>query len=115
MVEPFVDGRAVRLVWLDGRTWQIALKGPGWLKSIHDPAAREETVDPRLAADAERLCRAFRLAWAGVDDMIDKNDRPVLLEVNASPNVTVFPAIRAAFLAYVRAFCRADYGSGARP
>lgn len=96
--EPFVEGEAVRVVWIGERSWQIRMCGDGWLKSIHHADAAFMAPDPALLADARALMEGFGLELVGVDYMVDGAGVPHLLEVNHIPSVTCFPEIRAAYL-----------------
>ena len=96
--EPFIEGRAVRIVLIGDQYWQIRLEGDDWLKSIHHKKARKMEVDSLLLEDTRRLAKHFNLAIIGVDYIIDPEGGRHLLEVNHIPNVTVFPFMRQAFL-----------------
>lgn len=109
LVEPFVEGEAVRVAVIGARAWQVRLAGDGWLRSIHDPrAALEATPDPELVADARAVCARFGLAVGAVDYQVDRAGTPHLLEVNHAPNVTRFPELREAFLELAAAFARGE-------
>lgn len=99
--EPFVEGEAVRVVWIGERSWQIRLRGDGWLKSIHHPDSAFMDPDPELVADARALMDGFGLGLVGVDYMVDSAGAYHLLEVNHIPSVTCFPEIREAYLEHV--------------
>lgn len=99
VVEPFVEGTSVRIALVGDRAWQVRMAGDGWLRSIHHPdATLEAAPDPDLLADARALARRFDLAVCAVDYQVAPDGTPHLLEVNHAPNVTAFPALRAAFL-----------------
>lgn len=100
LVEPFVEGRAVRIMCIGERTWQIRLEGDDWRKSIHADSAAPEAARADLVDDTRRLMARFNLEIAGVDYMIDRDDRPVLLELNHIPNVDRFDEIRDAYVDY---------------
>ena len=106
IIEPFITGDAVRITVIGEQSWQVQLRGEGWLKSLHHPDAHLMPVDPNLDADARRLAAHFGLELAGVDYIIDEAGDPHLLEVNHIPNVTRFQPIRTAYLERVRRFVR---------
>lgn len=100
LVEPFIQGEAVRVHLMGERSWQIRLTGEagGWKKSLHGPGAGFMAVDPELLEDARRLQQHFRLEMLAMDYIVGQDGTKHLLEVNHIPNVTVFPEIRAAYL-----------------
>jgi hypothetical protein len=100
VVEPFIHGKAVRVVLMGERYWQIQLEGDDWLKSIHHDDARFMPVDEELLEDTRSLSRALRLEMLGVDYMVGDDGEKHLLEVNHIPNVTRFPEVREAFLSF---------------
>lgn len=108
ILEPFIVGEAVRIALVGEHAWQIRLTGDGWLKSIHHPDAAFMPIDDELLADTRDLARTLGLAVIGVDYMLGADGSKHLLEVNHAANVTVFPEIRAAFLALVAAWADAD-------
>jgi hypothetical protein len=100
VLEPFIKGKAVRVVIMGGRSWQIQLEGDSWLKSIHHESACFMPIDPELLEDTQRLAKALHLEMLGVDYMIGDDGQKHLLEVNHIPNVTRFPELREAFLLF---------------
>ena len=108
IVEPFITGEAVRIALVGAHAWQIRLTGDGWLKSIHHPDAAFMAIDDDLLADARALSADLGLAVTGIDYMIGADGEKHLLEVNHAANVTVFPAIREAFLDLVAAWTDAE-------
>jgi hypothetical protein len=100
LVEPFIQGEAVRVHLMGERSWQIRLtsEGGGWKKSLHGPGAGFMPVDPELLEDARRLQQHFRLEMLAMDYIVADDGTKHLLEVNHIPNVTVFPEIREAYL-----------------
>lgn len=100
LVEPFVDGRAIRIMAIGPKHWQIRLEGSDWKKSIHAESAAFETPRDDLVADTRALMKHFNLEVTGVDYMIDKESSPVLLEVNHIPNVDRFDEVRDAYVDY---------------
>lgn len=107
-VEPFLSGRAVRIVLISDRYWQIGLEGESWLKSIHDPRAAVMEVDAELLADARAVRDGFGLELLANDYIVSQDGSRHLLEVNHIPNVTRFPEIWEAYLEHV-----VDWLSGA--
>lgn len=97
LLEPFLEGQAVRLLVIGERAWQIRLAGPTWLKSIHAEGAAMMEIDPELVEDTKALGRAFGLAILASDYMIAADGKPYLLEVNHIPNVTRFPEVWEAY------------------
>jgi hypothetical protein len=107
ILEPFITGEAVRIALVGDRAWQIRLAGDSWLKSIHHPDAAFMPIDDELLADARALSTGLGLEVIGVDYMVGADGERHLLEVNHAANVTVFPAIREAFLDLVAAWADA--------
>jgi len=100
VIEEFITGQAVRIMLIGNRSWQIALTGDDWRKSIHPEDAALMNIDSLLLEDAQRLAAHFSLELAGVDYMIADDGTRHLLEVNHIPNVDRFPEIRQAYLEY---------------
>ena len=100
VLEPFIEGEAVRLLIIGDRSWQIRLAGDGWLKSIHHADADFMPVDPRLEEDARRVAAGFGLELLANDYILSPDGAPSLLEVNHVPNVTRFPAVWGAYRAF---------------
>lgn len=80
VVEPFIDGEAVRVVVIGERTWQIRLAGESWLKSIHHPDADFIPIDAELAADTRALGQHFGLQILANDYIIDREGNPARIE-----------------------------------
>ena len=104
IIEPFIEGEAVRIVVMDDREWQIRLAGNGWLKSIHHDDAAFETPEPRLVEDTRNVGRGFGLRLLANDYIVDIEGRPHLLEVNHVPNVVRFGEIWDAYVEWVVEF-----------
>ena len=98
LLEPFVEGEAVRVHLMGERHWQIRLTGEDWKKSLHGPGAGFMEVDPELLEDTRRLQQHFGLEMLATDYIVSRDGSKHLLEVNHIPNVTVFPEIREAYL-----------------
>jgi hypothetical protein len=101
IIEPLIEGVAVRVMLMGERVWQVRLEGDGWQKSIHHPSAAFTALDEALVEDTRRLSRGLGLCMIGVDYMIDTEGVPHLLEVNHAPNVTRFAEVREAFGGFV--------------
>jgi hypothetical protein len=101
IIEPYLAGQAVRVVMIGEQAWQIKLEGDDWLKSIHHPQADFIDVDGELLDDTRTLKAAFGLDVIANDYIVGDDGSRYLLEVNHIPNVTRFPAIWEAYLAYV--------------
>lgn len=101
IVEPYLSGRAVRVVVIGERAWQIELAGDDWLKSIHHRGAQLMPTDERLVADTLQVAGRFGLEIAANDYIVTADDHAHLLEVNHIPNVTRFPEIWDAYATYV--------------
>jgi hypothetical protein len=114
VIESFVTGRAVRIMLVGDRHWQIALTGDDWRKSIHPDDAHFTPVDPALLDDARRLAAHFGLEMVGVDYMVGDDGTRHLLEVNHIPNVTRFPEIRQAYLDFVAEWVASREGQPAQ-
>jgi len=69
VIEPFIDGQAVRLMMIGDQYWQIRLEGSDWLKSLHDANADFMDVDAELLEDTRHLKAAFGLQVIGNDYM----------------------------------------------
>jgi hypothetical protein len=104
IVEPYLEGEAIRIVVIGERHWQIRLTGEGWLKSIHHSTAHIMEPDQRLVDDTRKVANGFGLAIAANDYIVTKDGEPHLLEVNHIPNVTRFPEIWRAYSDFVIAW-----------
>ncbi len=107
LLEPFIEGEAVRIHLMGERHWQIHLTGEGWKKSLHGPGAGFMAVDEELLEDARRLQRHFGLEMLAVDYIVAADGTRHLLEVNHIPNVTVYPEIRAGYLEWAAGWANA--------
>lgn len=108
IVEPYLNGDAVRVMVIGDQYWQIQLAGDDWLKSIHHPTARLMEANPQLVHDTQRVARSFGLEIAANDYIITADGQPHLLEVNHIPNVTRFPEIWEAYGQYVIEWLKRD-------
>jgi hypothetical protein len=106
LLEPFIEGEAVRVHLLGDRSWQIRMTGSDWLKSIHGNGAAFMAPDPELVEDARKLQRHFQLEMMAVDYMVAADGGKHLLEVNHIPNVTIFPELREAYLDFAAEWLR---------
>lgn len=98
LIEPFIDGEAVRVHLMGDRHWQIRLTGETWKKSLHGPGAGYMDVDGELLEDSQRLQRHFGLEMLAMDYIVAADGSKHLLELNHIPNVTQFGEIRDAYL-----------------
>lgn len=105
IIEPFLSGQAVRVVRIGEQGWQIRLGGDDWLQSIHHPSADFMELDDDLHADTITLQTALGLEVLATDYIVTPAGTKHLLEVNRIPNVTRFPELRAAYLAFAAAWC----------
>ena len=101
IIEPYLEGQAVRVAIIGDRHWQIKLDGDSWLKSIHHDQADFMDIDPDLLADTQNIQSAFGLEIIANDYMVLPNGEKYLLEVNHIPNVTRFPDMWDAYLEFV--------------
>lgn len=106
IIEPYLEGEAIRIVVIGPHTLQIKLEGDNWLKSIHHPTARVMTPDADLAADTRAVARGLGLEIAANDYIVTMDGQPHLLEVNHIPNVTRFPELWEAYSDYVLQWLR---------
>ncbi len=104
LIEPFLEGDAVRIILVGDRAWQVRMTGDDWLKSVHHRDAAFMPLDSELLDDTRQLAAHFGLATIGVDYIVTPENTRHLLEVNHVPNVTVFPEVRAAYLDLVAAW-----------
>ena len=104
IIEPFLEGQAVRIVVIGERYWQIKLDGDSWLKSIHHDGARLMDVDDVLLHDTRAVAAGFGLEVIANDYIVSSDGVPHLLEVNHIPNVTRFPEIWNAYVDFVVAW-----------
>lgn len=105
IIEPFIEGTAVRVVLIGDRAWQIQLEGDSWLKSIHHASAAFMGADEKLVRDTRKVAQGFGLEIMANDYIVDRDGLPHLLEVNHIPNVTRFPEIWSAYADYVVDWC----------
>lgn len=98
LFERFIEGTAVRVQLIGTQAWQVRLAGSDWKKSIHDGQIMDADAD--LVADTRALQAYFALPVVAVDYMVTPTGEKYLLEVNHIPNVTEFPAMRAAYVEY---------------
>jgi hypothetical protein len=101
IIEPFLDGEAVRVVIIGDKAWQIKLEGDNWLKSIHHGSADFMPLDTDLAEDTENIRRAFGLEIVANDYIVGHDGSKHLLEMNHIPNVTRFPELWDAYVDFV--------------
>jgi hypothetical protein len=100
IIEPFLNGEAVRVLMIGDKAWQIKLEGDSWLKSIHHDSAAFMPLDAELAEDTENIRRAFGLEIVANDYIVGDSGK-YLLEMNHIPNVTRFPEIWNAYVDFV--------------
>jgi hypothetical protein len=110
LIEPFLDGDAVRIHLMGDRHWQIRLTGDGWKKSLHGAGAGFMDVDGELLDDSRRLQKHFGLEMLAMDYIVAKDGSKHLLEVNHIPNVTEFGEIREAYLDWAAGWAQAAQG-----
>lgn len=115
LLEPFIQGEAVRIMLVGEKFWQIKLTGEDWLKSIHHSDSGEMAVDEQLLEDTRAIATYFNLQMVGVDYMVSDQGERYLLEVNHIPNVTVFPFINAAFIDFATEWTNRQKGENQRP
>jgi hypothetical protein len=101
LIEPFLDGDAVRVTAVGDRLWQVRMGGDGWKKSIHGVGAALVPLDAELGEDVLRMRDHFDLAVCAADYIVTPAGEKHLLELNHVPNVTEFPEIRESYLAFV--------------
>lgn len=101
VIEPYIEGQAVRIAIIGDKHWQIKLDGDSWLKSIHHDQADFMAVDPDLLEDTRNIQTAFGLEIIANDYIVMPNGDKYLLEVNHIPNVTRFPEMWEAYLDFV--------------
>jgi hypothetical protein len=106
LIEPFLEGEAVRVTAIGEVLFQLRLGGDDWKKSIHHTAACFMPLDAQLADDIRKLRDHFDLAVCAADYIIATDGTPHLLELNHVPNVTQFPEIRAAYLDFATKWIR---------
>ena len=93
-----IEPKAVRIVLVNQRTWQVRIAGDGWPKSIHHPDAAFVPIDPELLDKSQRLAAHCDLETVGSDDMVAADGTRHLLEVNHVPQVTVLGEVRLSIL-----------------
>jgi hypothetical protein len=101
LIEPFVEGEAVRVTAIGDQFWQVRMGGDGWKKSIHGSGATLTALDTDLADDLRRMRDHFDLCVCAADYIVTPAGERHLLELNHVPNVTEFAVIRAAYLDFV--------------
>src|SRR5262249_10208035 len=106
LIEPFLQGEAVRVVILGDRAWQIRLAGEGWLKSVHGRGAAFMEADAELVADARAVQAGLGLDIIANDYIVGEAGKH-LLEVNHIPSVTCFPELWEAYAELVVEWAKA--------
>jgi hypothetical protein len=101
IIEPFIDGEAIRVIAIGERSWQIHMDGEDWLKSIHSPKAGFMPINEDLLDDTLRIRQGMELDLIANDYLVDPQGQSYLLEVNHIPNVTQFPELWEAFRDHV--------------
>ncbi len=96
VIEPFVEGRSVRVLIVGERAWQLHYESADWRKNVRATVTTVEE-DARLVARARRTTEKLGLAIAGVDYIVNE-EGAVLLEVNAYPGFEDMPEARDAFV-----------------
>jgi hypothetical protein len=76
LVEPFLDGDAVRVTAIGDALFQLRLGGDDWKKSIHHASACFMPLDPALADDLRRLRDHFDLLVCAADYIIARDGTP---------------------------------------
>ncbi|MDF1695338.1 MAG: hypothetical protein P1U56_05885 [Saprospiraceae bacterium] len=102
VLEPFFEGKAVRIVSIGDQHLQINLDGNDWLKSIHHPDAEITDIDSELLEDTLNLKRSFGMEMIANDYIIGVDGQNHLLEVNHIPNVTRFERLQTIYLEEVK-------------
>jgi hypothetical protein len=111
LIEPFLEGDAVRVTAIGNTLFQLRLGGDDWKKSIHHPTANVMPLDSALAEDVRRMRDHFDLAICAADYILAPDGTPHLLELNHVPNVTQFPEIHAAYLDFAAKWINGVSGS----
>lgn len=100
LIEPFVEGEAVRVLMLGEQAWQIRLGGEDWRKSVHGAGAAFMELDSELVADTRAIRDGLGLDVIANDYIVSPEQR-YLLEVNHIPSLTCFPELWRAYLEVV--------------
>jgi hypothetical protein len=108
VIEPFMNGCAVRVTVVGGRAWQIRMGGADWLQSIHHQSAEIMEADAERVADTFSVGRGLGLQILANDYIVGDDGSKFLLETNHAPNVTRFPEIWGAYRDYVVDWLRAS-------
>jgi hypothetical protein len=108
IIEPFLNGQAVRVAIIGDKYWQIKLDGDSWLKTIHHDQANFMDVDHDLLDDTRNIQSAFNIEIIANDYIVMPNGDKYLLEVNHIPNVTRFPDMWKAYLEFVVQWVNAE-------
>jgi glutathione synthase/RimK-type ligase-like ATP-grasp enzyme len=96
VIEPFVEGRSVRVLLVGERAWQLEYASNDWRKNVRATVSVVD-ADAELVARARQTTSRLGLALAGVDYIV--NDLgTTLLEVNAYPGLDDVPEAVDAFV-----------------
>lgn len=94
--ERYIPGREFRFLVLNGEV--IAVHESVYGNSV-DPHRNLERIsyepalwDMKMLNLSLQIAKLFNLKFAGIDFMVDKNNHPYILEVNASPGIKWFHA-----------------------
>jgi hypothetical protein len=96
VIEPFVEGRSVRVLLVGERAWQLEYASDDWRKNVRATVSVVE-ADAELVARARQTTTRLGLALAGVDYIVNE-EGATLLEVNAYPGLEDVPAAVDAFV-----------------
>lgn len=94
IIEPYFEGKAVRVISIGNTHLQIKLEGKTWLKSVHDARAAFMDLDTALLADTLAIKEHFGLQIIANDYIVSESGEKHLLEVNHIPNVTRFDKLQ---------------------
>jgi len=98
ILEPYFEGKAIRVIIVGSQALQIKMDGENWLKSIHSPDANLMELDNELYLDTLKLKNHFGLDIIANDYIVSSDGNKYLLEVNHIPNVTRFKVLQEIYL-----------------
>lgn len=103
ILEPFVPGRSIRILIIQGKVWKIEhVNRKNWIKNV-DP--EQELINPEgvpqeMINQAMAVSTKYNLDLVGVDFQLGKDGQIFPLEINVMPGVPEDDRIKKAYAQY---------------